>query len=139
MKKLIPILIILILLPLATDSSIITEYFHEKYIDLELPLIFTSFNEYTEDYRCLDFSKDLQAELEGQGIMSSIISGYNGEGKHAWVAVWFEPQTGEIIRVDDDYTAIKLKYPPTEQEMDDLMMGSKVGSEVFGTLTATVK
>ena len=59
--------------------------------------------EYVEDNQCLEFSKDLHSRLKAQGIGSSIIIGQqpNVDYKHAIVGVWIEPQTGELVDIND--------------------------------------
>lgn len=82
-----------------------------KYIPLEIALQKISQHEYTEDYRCVDFSKDLIKELEKIGIQSSMIVGESPETLeddkigHAWVGIWIEPQTGEFTK---DYQLDKI-------------------------------
>jgi len=140
MKKTIITIIILLSIGVGVSASSLSDYLWNKYKDLEVSLIMSSMHKYTDDYKCLDFSHDLQDRLKEKGIESYIISGIGPKGEnHAWIAVPFESQSGKMIGIDDGYTAIKLRKELTEQEMDDLMMKSKVGSEVFGTLKATVK
>jgi len=73
-----------------------------KYIPLEYALQKVQYNKYTEDYKCVDFSKDLINELQKVGIQSSMIAGEDEETilddkvGHAWVGIWIEPQTGEF-------------------------------------------
>lgn len=57
---------------------------------------------YTEDYKCLNFSKDLKRSLERIGIQSEVVIGESPTTlkqpliKHAWVGIWIEPQTGNF-------------------------------------------
>ena len=73
-----------------------------KYLPIELALIKIRSNQYTEDYRCGEFSRDLVKELEKRGIQSSVIIGESPTTAkqenivHAWVGIWFEPQTGQL-------------------------------------------
>ena len=73
-----------------------------KYIPLEISLQKISSHEYTDDYKCLDFSRDLQNELSKYGIQSEIVIGEDENTakeemlKHAWISVWIESQTGEF-------------------------------------------
>lgn len=59
--------------------------------------------EHTEDYQCLEYSKELQERLEAVGVGSSVIIGQqpNVDYKHAIVGIWIEPQTGELVNVKD--------------------------------------
>jgi hypothetical protein len=70
--------------------------------------------EYGEDYDCDDFAGDLEQELEGQGFMSTFTAIWTDDGSetvpgHALTdvhgpggVVWVEPQTGEIVDLDED-------------------------------------
>lgn len=52
-------------------------------------------------YNCLDFSNDARQKLKELGISSSIIAGVPADDKltrHAFIGVWFEPQTGEFMQ-----------------------------------------
>ena len=55
--------------------------------------------EYKEGYKCLQFSNDLVDKLRERGIQSEVVIGYSPDGqKHAWIAVWVEPITGEFTK-----------------------------------------
>ena len=71
--------------------------------------------EYGEDYDCDDFAGDLEQELEGQGFMATFTAIWTDDGSdsvpgHALtdvhapsgMLVWVEPQTGEIVDLDED-------------------------------------
>ncbi len=71
--------------------------------------------EYGEDYDCDDFAGDLEEELEGQGFMSTFTAIWTDDGSdtvpgHALtdvhapsgMVIWVEPQTGEIVDLDED-------------------------------------
>jgi hypothetical protein len=60
--------------------------------------------EYVKDkYNCLNFSNDLVSKLKKAGYESEVVIGDTPEGRHAWVAVWVEPITGQVVQVDDYY------------------------------------
>lgn len=75
-----------------------------NYYQLALVLNEVSSREYTEGYKCLDFSKDLQRELNNIGIQSEIVIGESPETakqpkvEHAWIGLWIEPQTGQFTK-----------------------------------------
>ena len=71
--------------------------------------------EYGEDYDCDNFADDLEQELEGQGFMATFTASWTDDGSktvpgHALTdvhtpnggIVWVEPQTGEIVDLDED-------------------------------------
>jgi len=73
------------------------EYIYKKYLPLETALQKISMREYSKDYNCVKFSEDLQTELEEAGIESYMISGRDSRGgRHRWLAVSFEPITGDF-------------------------------------------
>jgi hypothetical protein len=56
-------------------------------------------NEYTNGYKCLQFSQNLVQKLKDRGIQSEVVIGYQPDGTHhAWVGVWIEPQTGKFTK-----------------------------------------
>ena len=66
----------------------------------------TDKNVYTEDYKCIDFSKDLIKNAEKYGIRGYLVILSNGEESHAVVAfdvvdneytVYVEPQNDKFI------------------------------------------
>jgi len=73
-----------------------------NYYQLNTVLNRVSSREYTENYKCLDFSRDLQRELRKIGIQSEIVFGESPETAkqpkiiHAWIGIWIEPQTGQF-------------------------------------------
>jgi len=88
-----------IIILLLTTILIITYVFLAKYIPLELALTKIKQNNYSENYKCLDFSHDLQQELNKYGIQSDIVIGEDQNTakqemvKHAWIGIWVESQT----------------------------------------------
>lgn len=87
------------------DASIM----ERKYGQFEQVLREVRSHEYTEGYKCLEFSRDLQAELKDIGIDSEVVIGQSvsdstGNWKpHAWVSVWIEPLTGYFISPYEGY------------------------------------
>lgn len=73
---------------------------HGSFYDARVKI---SQREYTDNYKCLDFSKDLVSELEKIGIKSELIIGDLNGQRHAWVEVWIEPISGKFIGIDEDY------------------------------------
>lgn len=57
-----------------------------------------------QGHTCLDFSNKLVSALEKIGIQSRVVIGESPKTikqkniKHAWVEVWFEPQTGNFTK-----------------------------------------
>lgn len=62
---------------------------------------------YTEDYKCLHFSKDLVGELERGKVKSSIA--ISKDRKHAWVVVWIEATTGDFIPPNRNLEILELR------------------------------
>ena len=71
--------------------------------------------EYGDDYDCDDFAGDLEEELEGEGFHATFTAIWTDDGSdpvpgHALTdvhspdggIVWVEPQTGEIVDLDED-------------------------------------
>lgn len=90
-------------------------YIHQKYLPLEKALREISEREYTEDYQCNEFSDDLRKELDDIGIQTLKVNGMANGGGHWWVAVQFEPITGDFVvgdyevrRVDASEKFIKI-------------------------------
>ncbi len=57
-------------------------------------------HEYSDSYKCLEFSKDLQARLLSRGVASRIAivkSGSDENTYHAVVSLQVEPQDGKIV------------------------------------------
>ena len=54
-------------------------------------------------YNCVNFSNDLVEKLNRAGYASEVVVGDTPRGRHAWVAIWVEPITGEVVQVDDKY------------------------------------
>jgi len=80
------------------------EYIYRKYIPIENALRRASNNTYSEEFNCVQFSKQLKEELSNVGIESNLISGRGPGGHgHMWLGIWFEPITGNIILINNDY------------------------------------
>lgn len=81
------------------------EYIYEKYLPVETALMKISETEYdTENYDCKNFTMDLKKELEKSGISSISITGFPDEKNktgHRWLAIEFEPISGEILKTND--------------------------------------
>lgn len=91
------IVILLTIISVGTIRHILRTEYLEKYIPLDQALQEIEKHSYTEDYKCLNFSEDLVKKLKEKNIQAEIEIGYNGENRdvgHAWVGIWFEPQTG---------------------------------------------
>ena len=90
------------------------DYIYEKYLPLERALRNVSSNDYNlDDYNCVNFTKDLQKELNELDIASVKIIGRTPKGiedgyRHEWIAIQFEPTTGEFIKVSDNYMVEEL-------------------------------
>lgn len=94
---LILIVILLTIISIGTIRYIMKTEYLEKYIPLDQALQEIKKHPYTDDYKCLDFSKDLVDKLKEKNIQAEIEIGYDGKRTdvgHAWVGIWFEPQTG---------------------------------------------
>ncbi|MCK5117875.1 MAG: hypothetical protein KAR44_14870 [Candidatus Aegiribacteria sp.] len=83
------------------------EYIYEKYLPIEKALNNVSSREYTDEYNCVNFSIDLKEELKKEGISSVMITGNSTLGYHRWIAIEFEPITGDILK-SDNYNSILL-------------------------------
>ena len=64
---------------------------------------------YSENYKCLNFSMDLKKRLTDNNITSLVMiyKTPDMEGKHAVVAILVEPQTGELVPIQD-YKYIRI-------------------------------
>jgi len=76
---------------------------NSRYNQLDRILQEASAKAYTRDYRCEEFTDDLQKRLERNGIASEKVSGFKGGGGHAWNCIWIEPQTGDFVSTGDGY------------------------------------
>lgn len=63
--------------------------------------------EYSKDYNCLNFAKDLQQELKKIDIKSTIL--INRDRTHAWLSVWIEPRTGLFIEPNSNYQVGEIR------------------------------
>lgn len=91
------IVILLTIISIGTIRHILRTEYLEKYIPLDQALQEIEKHSYTKDYKCLNFSEDLVKKLKEKNIQAEIEIGYNGTNRdvgHAWVGIWFEPQTG---------------------------------------------
>ena len=88
------------------------DYIYQKYLPLERALDKIASKQYdVENYNCVDFTKDLQDELEKQNIASLWVTGWTPGGKeenikHRWIAVQFDSVTGKFVRVSQDWEII---------------------------------
>jgi septal ring factor EnvC (AmiA/AmiB activator) len=78
-------------------------YFKNKYGDLDNALVSSAKKEYNEEYRCLEFSKDLVEELKSKGIQAEVVKGespatIDDPWGHAWVGIWIDPQSGKFTK-----------------------------------------
>lgn len=105
MRKIITILIIIISSYFLGDMI----YIYQKYKPIENVLQEISSREYTEDYKCIQFSEDAVEMLSKKGIQASMISGKKNGNWHRWIAVEFKPQTGEILKTNEYKTLILSK------------------------------
>ena len=65
----------------------------EKYIPLDNAMREIAKQQYNEEtYNCTNYSADLVSKLKTKGIQAEVVS----SNTHAWVGVWFEPQTGDF-------------------------------------------
>jgi len=79
----------------------------ESYLQLDRALQKIASKKYDEEnYNCVNFSKDLQKELQKIGIKSEMIYGWHEGQKHVWIGIWIEPQTGKFIAPDEEYIRI---------------------------------
>ena len=88
------------------------EYIYEKYLPIEKALNKIASQEYIIDkYDCKHFTTDLKNELENIGISSIAITGFSETNGHRWIAIEFEPITGNFINPN----SYNNKYP--EQQL----------------------
>ena len=104
MKKIFSFLIIIISAYFLGDMF----YVYQKYQPIESVLREISSREYTEDYKCIQFSEDAIEMLSEKGIQASAISGKKNGNNHRWIAVEFETQTGEILKTNE-YETLFIK------------------------------
>lgn len=106
MKKLLTILIIIISAYFLVDMA----YVYIKYKPIDSVLQEMSSREYTEDYKCIQFSEDAVEMLSEKGIQASMISGKSDRGNnHRWIAIEFKPQTGQILKTNEYETLLLSK------------------------------
>jgi len=84
------------------------DYIYEKYLPLERALQEISDTRYDRQaYNCVDFTEDLQEELNKLNIATVMINGKTPNDRigksHRWIAVQFEPITGDFVKVSDKY------------------------------------
>ena len=76
---------------------VLTLPIYSKYFPLETALYKIKQHQYTDTYKCKEFSIDLVSELDKIDIQSEVRIGNLTPGEpHAWVSVFFEPQTGNF-------------------------------------------
>lgn len=89
------------------ESQRVTYIPDSMYIGFDEALKEVASNVYDiDEYNCVDFSNDLQNELEDAGIKTVIMKGkekIDDQNLHQWIAVWIEPQTGRFIKPDEGY------------------------------------
>jgi hypothetical protein len=109
MKKLIiAFLLYIISAPLLTYYIYDITHIYHKYKPIENILQETASRKYTEEYNCIQFSKDATEMLTKQNIQTSIIYGKDeNKNWHNWIAIEFNPQTAEILK-PNIYETIKL-------------------------------
>ena len=74
------------------------EYIYWKYRKLERKISEIAERTYTiYEYDCKHFTNDLQNELNKVNISSKAITGLSDEVGHRWIAIEFEPITGDIV------------------------------------------
>jgi len=92
-------------------SAFWRERIFKKYLPLERALQKIAKREYVKSgknkYNCVDFSRDLQKLLEEQNIASVQLEGQIPQGRHRWIAVQFEPITGRIVTIKENYQVDK--------------------------------
>lgn len=86
-----------------------------KYQNLDMVLKTTSQNQYNSSYNCVNFSQDAVEKLQQEGISSNVIVIENpsGDGTHAVISVWFDPQTNSFVPQTEylgDYQVLKTLY-----------------------------
>ena len=104
-KKIITILIITTSICLFMDML----HIYYKYKPIESVLREMSLMEYTDNYKCIQFSEDTVKKLKEKGIQASMISGRTKDGPHRWIAIEFESQTGRILKPDNYETLLLSK------------------------------
>ncbi|NIA09510.1 MAG: hypothetical protein GWP10_07235 [Nitrospiraceae bacterium] len=105
MRKILTILIIIISIYFLGDMV----YIYQKYKPIENVLQEMSSREYTENYKCVQFSEDAVKMLAEKGIQASMISGKKNGKWHRWIAIEFKPQTGEILKPNEYETILLSK------------------------------
>ena len=85
------------------------DYIYQKYLPIERALNKIAERKYIiHKYDCKHFTMDLKAELEKSNISSISITGLPDEGNgHRWIAIEFEPISGEIIKTNK----LNTKFP----------------------------
>ena len=81
---------------LRTELGALSEYAEvnetiKEIINLEL-------SEQYKDNKCFPYSEETVNRLKAKGILSDVIVGKRGEETHAAIAIWIEPQTGELLK-----------------------------------------
>ena len=84
----------------------------EDYIGLSSTLNSVKKNKYTRQYRCTNFAVDTIKGLRDRGLYASFVVGNDGtsnaRANHAWIAVYFDPQTGRMVKTKDNYRIVDL-------------------------------
>lgn len=100
------IFIILLLFPYyisPSDTNYETLKVYNKWYKVENILQEISKKEYSENYNCVDFSKEAIKELEKNNIQAVEIVGKVNNQDHSWIAIEIEPQSNTILQPKDNY------------------------------------
>ena len=84
-------------------------YIYIKYKPIESVLWEISSREYTEDYKCIQFSEDAVEMFKEKGIQASMVSGRKEGKAHRWIAIEFKPQEGTILKPNEYNTLLLSK------------------------------
>ncbi|MFH1772995.1 MAG: hypothetical protein ABH818_01390 [Patescibacteria group bacterium] len=57
---------------------------------------------------CIAASRELKNKLQKLGIETEMVVGDVTQGRHQWIAIEIEPQTGELITTAEKYSALNL-------------------------------
>ena len=99
MKRFIAILIVLTIITYPVRDIF---YIYNKYKPIENVLQEISSKEYTDDYNCVQFSKDAVKAFAEQNISAVEISGKGSEKEnHRWIGIEIEPQRGRFLKVSE--------------------------------------
>ncbi|MBU2416030.1 hypothetical protein KKH86_02275, partial [Patescibacteria group bacterium] len=57
---------------------------------------------------CVAASRELRNKLQALDIETEMVVGDITQGRHQWIAIEIEPQTGEFITIAEKYSALNL-------------------------------